>query len=75
MYFILVTLHVNRVEEVKLLGRVQLFATPWAIIYQAPLSWDFAGKNAGGVAISSGIFPTRIEPGLLLQRALYHLSH
>ena len=26
---------------------VQLFATPWTVAHQAPLSWDFSGKNTG----------------------------
>ena len=28
-------------------GRVQLFATPWTVAHQAPLSWDSPGKNSG----------------------------
>ena len=26
---------------------VQLFATLWTVAHQAPLSWDFPGKNTG----------------------------
>ena len=29
-------------SEVKSLGRVQLFATPWTVAYQAPLSMGFS---------------------------------
>ena len=29
------------------LSRVQVFATPWTVAHQAPLSWDFPGKNTG----------------------------
>ena len=33
--------------KVKSLSRVRLLATPWTAAYQAPLSWDFPGKNTG----------------------------
>ena len=33
--------------KVKSLNRVRLFATPWTIAYQAPLSMGFPGKNTG----------------------------
>ena len=36
-YHITVTEH-----NVKLLSRVQLFATPWTVAYQAPLSMGFS---------------------------------
>ena len=29
------------------LSRVQLFATPWTVAHQAPLSMNFPGKNTG----------------------------
>ena len=32
-------------SEVKLLSRVQLFATPWTIAYQAPLSMEFSRQE------------------------------
>ena len=32
-------------SKVKLLGRVQLFATPWTIAYQAPLSMEFSRQE------------------------------
>ena len=36
------------VSEVKLLSRVQLFATPWTVAYIRLLCpWDFPGKNIG----------------------------
>ena len=31
--------------KVKLLSRVRLFATPWTIDYQAPLSMGFSGQE------------------------------
>ena len=33
--------------KVKSLSRVRLFATPWTVAYQAPLSMDFPGKSTG----------------------------
>jgi len=30
-----------------LLSRIQLFATPWTVAHQAPLSMDSPGKNTG----------------------------
>ena len=47
---------------------VQLFATPWAIACQAPLSMGFSGKNTGVGCCSllQRIFPTQgLNPGLL----------
>ena len=32
-------------SEVKSLGRVQLFVTPWAAAYQAPLSMEFSRQE------------------------------
>ena len=29
------------------LSHVWLFATPWTVAHQSPLSWDFPGKNTG----------------------------
>ena len=54
------------------LGRVQLFATPWAVAHQAPLSMRFPGKNTGVGChfLLQGIFPTQgSNPGLLLWQA------
>ena len=33
--------------KVKSLSRVQLFATPWTVAYQAPLSMGFSGRSTG----------------------------
>ena len=33
--------------KVKLLSRVRLFATPWAVAYQAPLSMKFSRQEYG----------------------------
>ena len=40
---------------------VRLFATPWTVAHQAPLSMDFSSKNTGvGChALPQGIFPPR----------------
>ena len=40
---------------------VWLFATPWSVAHQAPLSMDFSGKNTGGgcLFLLQGIFPTQ----------------
>ena len=35
----------NRQSEVKLLSRVQLFATPWTIAYQTPQSMGFSRQE------------------------------
>ena len=35
----------NKKEEVKLLSRVWLFVTPWAVAYQAPLSTEFSRQE------------------------------
>ena len=63
----------------KSLGRVRLFATPWAVVHQAPLSMDFPGKNTGvGCHFRlQEIFPTQgLNPGLPhCRQTLYHLSH
>ena len=32
-------------KKVKLLSRVQLFATPWTVAYQAPLSMGFSRQK------------------------------
>ena len=31
--------------KVKLLSRIQLFATPWTVAYQAPLSVEFSRQE------------------------------
>ena len=57
------------------------FATLWTVAYQAPLSWDFPGKNTGvGChALLQGIFPTQgLNPHLSVpcigRWILYHCS-
>ena len=61
----------------KLLSRVQLFATPWTVAYQAPGPWDFPGKNTGLGChfLLQGIFPTQgSNTGLLnCRQTLYRL--
>ena len=70
-------------KKVKSLSHVWLFATPWTVAYQAPLSMgfprDFPG-NSTGVAchfLLQGILPTQgSKPGLPhCRQMLYHLSH
>ena len=61
------------------LSRVRLFATPWTVACQAPLSWDFLGKDTG-VGYHSflqGIFLTQGSNLCLLhcRQILYYLSH
>ena len=54
-------------SEVKLLSRVQLFATPWTVAYQASLSMGFSRQNywSGLPFPSPGDLPDPgIEPGL-----------
>ena len=36
---------VSEMSEVKLLSRVRLFATPWTVAYQAPLSMEFSRQE------------------------------
>ena len=64
---------------VKLLSRVRLFAIPWTVARQAPLSMDSPGKNTGVGChfLFQGIFPTQVSNlGLLhCRRTLYPLSH
>ena len=66
-------------EEVKPLSRVWLFATHWAVAYEAPPPWDFPGKSAGMGChfLLQGIFPTQgSNPGLpYCRQMLYCLSH
>ena len=53
-------------------SHVQLFATPWTVAHQAPLSMDSPGENTGvgGHFLLQGIFLTQgSNPGLL------HLLH
>ena len=53
-------------SEVKLLSRVQLFATPWAVAYQALLSMGFSRQEywSGLPFPSPGDLPNPgIEPG------------
>ena len=38
-------------SESKSLSHIWLFATPWIVAHQAPLSMDFTGKNTGVFAI------------------------
>ena len=65
--------------NVKSLSRVQLFATPWTVAHQAPLSMGFSRQEywSGLPFLLQGIFPTQgSNPGLPHRRqTLYHLSH
>ena len=49
--------------KVKSLSRVQLFATPWTVAYQAPLSMGFSRQEywSGLPFLSSGDLP---DPGI-----------
>ena len=48
-------------KKVKSLSRVWLFATPWTIAYQAPLSMGFSSKSTGVGChfLLQGIVPTQ----------------
>ena len=45
----------------QLISPVRLFATPWTIARQAPLSWNSSGKSTGVgcQSLLQGIFPTQ----------------
>ena len=44
----------SKSNEVKLFSRVRLFATPWIVAYQAPLSMGFSRQRIlGWVAMPS----------------------
>ena len=52
--------------KVKLLIRVRLFATPWTVAYEAPLSMEFSGQEcwSGLPFPSPGDLPNPgFEPG------------
>ena len=62
------------------LSHVWLFATPWTVAYQAPLSMgSFQARELewGAIPFSRGLFPTQgSNPGLPhCRQMLYHLSH
>ena len=65
--------------KVKSLSRVQLFATPWTVAYQAPPSMGLSRQEywSGCHRLLQGIFPTQgLNPGLLhCRQTLYPLSH
>ena len=53
-------------QEPKLLSRVQLFATPWTVAHQAPLSIEFSRQEywSGLPFLPPGDIPAPgIEPG------------
>ena len=60
------------------LSCVWLFAAPWIVAHQAPLSNGHSASKNTGVgchALLQGIFPTqRSNPGLLLCRQIHQLS-
>ena len=68
--------------KVKLLSRVRLFATPWAVAYQAAPSMGFS-RQAHWIFQWSGLpFPSPgdipkpgIKPRSPALQMLYHLSH
>ena len=66
-------------KKKKSVSHVRLFATPWSVTHQDPLSMEFSGKNTGVGChfLLQGIFLTQgLNPGLLYWRQiLYLLSH
>ena len=69
----------HRVVKMKVLSRVQLFATPWTAAHQALLSMNSLGKNTGvgSHSLLQGIFLTQGSNPMFpaLQADSYHLSH
>ena len=65
--------------QAKSLSRVRLFATPWTVASQVPLSMGFSRQYTGVDChfLLQGIFPTQgLNPGLQhCRQTLYHLSH
>ena len=63
----------------KSLSHVWLFAPPWTVAHQAPLSMDIPGKNTGvgSHSLHQEIFPSQgSNLGLLhYKQILYYLSH
>ena len=53
-------------------SHVQLFATPWTVALQVPLSMGFTGKNTGVGChvLLQGIFPTQGSNPCLMSPAL-----
>ena len=37
--------YIGKERKVKLLSHIRLFATPWTVTYQAPLSMEFSGQE------------------------------
>ena len=66
-------------SEVKSFSRLRLFATPWTVALQAPLSMGFSRQEywSGVPCPPPGAFPTQgSNPDLLhCRQILYHLSH
>ena len=64
-------------ERVKSLSRIRLFATPWTVAYQAPLSMGFSRQEYWSGLLLQEIFPTQgSNPGLPhCGQMLYYLSH
>ena len=55
-------------EKYAVLSRVPLFATPWAIAHQVPLSMEFSRQDywRGCRFLLQGIFPTQVSNPHLL---------
>ena len=70
-------LHYLHHSIVKSLSRVWLFATPWNVSYQAPLSMGGKNTGAGCHFLLQGIFPTQGPNSGLphCKQTFYHLSH
>ena len=45
MFFKSMSLFLFYMKEVKSLSPVQLFVTPWTVVYQAPLSMEFSKQE------------------------------
>ena len=66
--------------KVKLLSHVRLFATPWAVAHQAPLSMEFSRQEywSGLPFPSPGDLPNPeidlVSPVLAERQSLYHCT-
>ena len=66
MFFKSMSLFLFYMKEVKSLSPVQLFVTPWTVVYQAPLSMRFSRQEYwSGLPFSSpeDVPEPQIEPG------------
>ena len=62
-----------RVNLCESLSHVQLFAAPWTVALQAPLSMEFSSQDYGSGQLPQGIFPTQgLNPGFPHCRKIFY---